>query len=485
MKPAGMLGDAGGAKGWTALLVVLVAIIFAIRMAGPNDLEADAQDRNVGYVMDVVWQGHWLVQTDIRDRIMSKPPLHTWIASSMASIGGINRVTLSLPSALAVLGMALTVFYVGRQRFGQLAGGMAGLAVVLAPIMSRHIALVRTDALFALTITLAAFAAHRAWERGGGWIPFWLAAAAATLVKGPLGLILAAAGLLAWFWEHRSNPAAPPPRGKQATGIALFLVLTLGWLLLGAAAEGYKLIDKLIFGELLAQSTGLRKDITPGENFYKPSFFFALRFLPFSLFAGYGLWRVVRHPAVAETDRRFERFLFCWVAIGLLIFSLAAHFRADLLLPLWPPAALLAGREMARFGERFGTRRLAAGTVLLAAAMVGAMVWNYLIKDARFSKEVRYTQHAEAAAHALAQSGLDVRRIQHLDTPVTLQLGLGTFNVWIEEEEALRLARRSEPVLLAIEAPNNFKKLFAPDGPVLHKVFEAPGLTVYSNSTTP
>jgi len=56
-----------------------------------------------------------------------------------------------------------------------LAGGLAGLAVVLAPMMSKQVALVRTDALFALAVALGALAAHRAWERGGGWLPFWLA----------------------------------------------------------------------------------------------------------------------------------------------------------------------------------------------------------------------------------------------------------------------------------------------------------------------
>ncbi|PKO71058.1 MAG: hypothetical protein CVU20_08585, partial [Betaproteobacteria bacterium HGW-Betaproteobacteria-14] len=134
---------------WCALFTVLVLAFYALRLAGPSNLEADAQDRNVGYVMDTVWQGHWLVQQDIRGRIMSKPPLHTWITAAFAELGGINRLTLTLTSMLAVLAMAFLVFLVGRQHFGVMAGGLAGLAVVLAPMMSKHVALVRTDALFA------------------------------------------------------------------------------------------------------------------------------------------------------------------------------------------------------------------------------------------------------------------------------------------------------------------------------------------------
>lgn len=478
--------NAPASRYWIALCILLVGTIFAIRLAGPLDYEADAQDRNVGYVMDAVWQGHWLVQNDIRDRIMSKPPLHTWLASAFASVGGINRFTLSLPSALAVLGMTLAVFFVGRRRFGPLAGGLAALAVVLAPMMARHVVLIRTDALFAFSIALAAFAAFRAWERGAGWLLFWLAAAVATLTKGPLGLLLAATGLLAWFWERRTDPALPPLRGRHGPGIALFLALTLGWLLLAYFSYGPKLIDKLIFGELVTQATGLNKDSTPGQNLYKPFLFLTLRFLPFSLFAWFGLWRVYRHPAADPAERRFERFLFCWIAAGLLIFALAAHFRADLLLPLWPAAALLAGRELARLGDRLGRRRFAVLTTVVAVLIVGGIAWNTLgARKGHASKEERYTQQAVKNARALSKSGLDVTRLSHLDTPVTLQLHLHTVNAWIDEDEALTRLRSGEPVLLAVETPKDFPRLFGPDGPALQKVFEAPGLAVYAKAAQP
>ena len=473
---------------WIGLCGLLVVLIYAIRLAGPLDYEADAQDRNVGYVMDTVWQGHWLVQTDIRERVMSKPPLHTWLAAAGASIGGINRFTLSLPSALAVLGTTLLVFAVGRRRFGLLASGLAALAVILAPMMSRHIVLVRSDALFSFTIALAAFAAWRAWERKGegSWLPFWLAATLATLTKGPLGILIAASGLLAWFWERRDTPKLPPPRGRHWPGIALLLGLTLGWLLLAYLSYGPKLIDRMIFGELLGHATGMNKGATPGENLYKPVLFFTLRFLPFSLFTWYGFWRILRHPAADATERCFERFLFCWIATGLLLFGFAAHFRADLLLPLWPPAALLAGRELARLGERIGLRRFAVLVTTVAILIVGGITWNTLgSRQGHASKEERYTLQAVQNAHALAASGLNVTQIQHLDTPTTLQLNLRTFNTWIDEKEAMVLLQSGAPVLLAVEDPKDYPRLFGTDGPALHKVFEAPGLTVYSNSVKP
>ncbi|MEZ5616617.1 MAG: glycosyltransferase family 39 protein [Rhodocyclaceae bacterium] len=459
---------------WAAALALLVLAFYAIRLSGPSNLEADAQDRNVGYVMDAVWQGSWLVQQDIRGRIMSKPPLHTWAAAAFAEIGGINRLTLSLPSMLAVLALAWLVFEVGRRRFGLPAGGLAGLAVVLAPMMAKHVALVRTDALFALLVAAGAFAAQRAWERGGGWTPFWFWTALATLVKGPLGPVLAAMGMLAWFWERRRDPATPPPAGSHWAGIAVLLLLTLGWLVPALVSAGQPLVDKLFFQELVGQAAGVGKEGYPGRNLPRPTLYFILRFLPFSLFVLYALWRIVRHPAAAAVTRRFERFLFCWIVGGIVLFSLASHHRGDLLLPLWPAAALLAGRELARLGDRIGGRRLAAVLAALTFFFLGGAWWNYHLRAGQKSEEVRYTLAAEQAAAALAASGLEAKRIRHLDTPVTLQLGLGTFHVWIGEQEALRLAGGAEPVLLAVEAPEDFPRLFGAGGPPLREVFRWP-----------
>lgn len=455
------------------LLAALILVVYVIRLTGAIDLEADAQQRNLAYVMDAAWRGNWLVQTEVRGWLMSKPPLHTWLAASFGTLGGINRLTLTLPSALAVFGMAWLAYRAGRRYFGATAGIYAGLACALAPALARHVALVRTDAVFAFAIMLAALAAHHAWERGRGWVCFWLAAAAATLTKGPLGLILAAVGLLAYFWERRDDPTCAPPYGFEWRGLGLFFALTLGWLGAAILFYGPPLIDKLFFEELFGQVTGMRKDITPGENLAKPSFFFILRFLPFSLFACYGLWRVARQPAVDRNVRRFERFLFLWIVVGLLLFSFGAHFRADLLLPLWPAAAMLAGREMAHLGRRYGQRKIAVSMALLAVLLVGLVYWSYHPKAMR-SKEIQYSVAADQAGRALAERDIDANAILHLDTPPLVMMHLGVYRPWVAEAEILTRVRNNTPVCIAVTDPARFPKLFEPQTPSLHRLFRWP-----------
>lgn len=423
------------AQFWILLICLLCAALFAIRITGPTDLEGYAQMLNVGYVMDMMWQGNWLVQHNIENGIMSKPPLHTWLIAPFAAALGINHLSLSLPSLFSVLGLSLLLFHVGRQRFGIVAGGFAALAMVLAsPMMDKQITLVRTDPLFALTIAAAAFAAFDAWEKGknGRWTLFWLAGALATLTKGPLGLLLAAGGLLCYFWEKRTDPGTQAPRGSHLAGIALFLIIVLGWFLLAYQQAGSELTDKQFGEELVGQAVGAHKPPYSLRNALTPTGFLLMRFLPFSPFLFYALWRVFRSPAENPGERRFERFLTCWLLLGVLLFSVIKHQRPDHLLPLWPAAALLVGRELARLGSRFGlgNRRLmqiTAGTCIVLLSLTFLRSHQYIATE---GKTTRYSVEVEKAAAALAKTDINPARLMHFDTPVTLQMYLKTFRPW-------------------------------------------------------
>ncbi|MDX5363863.1 MAG: glycosyltransferase family 39 protein [Pseudazoarcus pumilus] len=468
--------------GWGVLLCGLVLVVFLIRITGPSDLEGYAQHRNVGYVMDLMWgSGSWLTQHDIQGRILSKPPLHTWTIVPFASMFGVDRLAMSLPSLLAMLALVLLVFEAGRRRFGLLAGGLAGLAMIMAPLVSKHITLVRSDALFTLLITIAALAAWRVWEqRDGswrGWSLFWLAGALATLTKGPLALVLAAAGLLAVFWERRADPATPRPRGSHVPGLLAFFGITLGWFLAAWLEQGQDLIDKMFLQELVGHATGTARPSSsdPGENLVKPTLYLLARFLPFSLFFFYALWRVFRRPAEDVVERRFERFLTCWVLTGLLIFSLAAHHRPDLLLPLWPACALLAGREMARLAGRMGLQRFSVAAAAVLLLLLGGLFAQYHVTWGGRAENTDVSETIREAAAAFGASGLDAHALEHYGTPVTFQMYLGTVRQWRSPREIEQLLERADgAVLVALGYKSRQDPALEAPGRVVEEVFQWP-----------
>ncbi len=365
-----------------ALVLFVGLTLFGLRLASPSDLPDNDQERPASYVLDVVRNGHWIVQRDAVGEIASKPPLYTWLAAlaTLAAGGGISRGTLYLPCGLAVLGTALLIWGGARTRFGTWAATLGGLSFYLCQYGFKHVVLARSDAVFAFFVTAAALAGYRAWSVGRGWGWFWVLAAVATLTKGPLGLALAGGGLFAAGWEWRTGRPAGV-RGVHWAGPLLWLAVAGGWFALAYAAVGDELIHKQIGRELIGHVTGSEAGgLKPFSQPFHAGLYFLSRYLPWSVFACLGLWRVWRHPAASDGERRFERFLFCWFAVGLVLFSIAPQKRADLLLPLIPAGAMLAGRELAgrlaRVPPRRQWRAAIAGSLAILSAMFGYAHWE-------------------------------------------------------------------------------------------------------------
>lgn len=470
---------------WITLIGAVCTLIYLIRLFGPTDLESYAQDRSIGYTLDLMIQGHWRVQHDLKGAIMSAPPLHTWLLALSSTLLGLGRTALTLPSFLAVLALSLLVFEVARRRFGELAAGFAALAIALSPTMAMQIALVRNDPLFALTVAAAAFSAFFAWEQGKAgsrsWLLFWIVAALATLSQGLAGIVLAAVGLPSLFWAKDNVPHQPAPRGRQVLGPILFLLLTAGWLVLAWLNTEDKSLLRLIIGELVYPPSGTPQTGKQAADLLKPMFFLLMRYLPFSIPLFFGLWRVFRQPATDPGERRFERFLACWILLGLLLLALARYQHPEQLLPLWPACAVLAGREMARFAERIGVTRFAGMGTVIACMLIGS-TYNAVHaprgpreNSSAYGQELKLAQDIEHAAEAFKASDIDARTLSHLDTPASLQMHLGTYRPCINAAQLeQRLAETDAPVNLALGATDIEELGLAARYPKTERLFRYP-----------
>jgi len=438
----------------TALALILFAIIalFAIRATAPHNFLDKDQERPASYILDILVNGHWACQTDWMSDITSKPPTLTWIAALLAmATGGLTPITLFLPSALAFTLLALLVWQHGKRFMGPHAGLFAALIMILSPLSIRLFILLRTDAVFALMVGLTAFAAFRAWNKGGSWLPFWLAAAAATLTKGPFGLILGAGGLLAVFWEKKSGDDIRPLRGKGTlTGIILFLLIVFGWFWLAYLQFGDALIDKIIRRELIDHAVHVSESDPLYERIFKPAIYFIHRILPWSIIAFIGFWKTIRYPSKNPETRRFERFLICWFFVGFGILSVAQHQRADLLAPLLAPAFLLAGRQIAQWTARIPARKLLISTTAVILILLGgAFSYYYLyqprkipVKDTRrlldFSREIANNPDA------------DYKSFHYVDVYYTFQLYLGTMHTNLTMDAAAELLSETNPAVVLV-----------------------------------
>ena len=468
------------------LLILLVLGLFAVRLMAPSDLMDKDQERPASYVLDVLKNGHWLCQTDWMGSITSKPPLYTWLSALFAlPFARFNRFSLYLPSVLSVLLLALVIRASGGKRFGPLAGFLGALIFVLSPISARLTVMARTDSLFTLMIALTALAAFRSWEKGGGWIWFWLAAAAASLTKGPLGVLIGAMGLLAVFWEKRRGTPLPL-RGSQGAGVLVFFLLTLGWFGLACLDMGRPVFDKMILSELVYHGVRGGHDRSLEFNYFNSTVYFLHRFGPWSVVACTGLWRVFRHPAADVSERRFERFLTCWLLGSLTIFSLAPHQRGDLVYPVIPPAALLAGREMERWFAKFSLKALFAAA--LAVSVLIFFVFAYYYLAVRTSEDlVIKTEGMRTLAGEIQKKTDKNIPLVYVDAPYSLQFFLNTMKRIVMPEEAVNQLAGTNAIYVAVcNTTNVTSKLNSP----VHTVARWPEtgeafVTVLGNSLTP
>ncbi len=375
----------------TAVVALVAVSLWVVRLTGAPDLADNDQLKPAAYALDVVNHGAWAVQRDFFGAVASKPPFTVWIAAGAAILlGEVNRVALTLPGAIGVVGLAGLATYVAARRLSAWAGVFAGLGVLASVTGEKLIALVRTDGFFALAVALTAYAAFVAWERKRArwWVAAWLLAATATLTKGPLAVVLVGFGLVAVLWERRSaagrggdepTPAGVGSGARRAAignvlGAAAFLLIVGGWVALAYRAEGQAFVDKMIGDELVGHATASGKGDPPLANFFKSPAYFVAYYTPLSVFAFLGVVRTIRRPAGERATRRLERFMACMLVLGLLLFSAAPHQRPDLLAPLWLAMAVLGGREVALlFGELKPQtlRGIAAG---VAAALLTASV---------------------------------------------------------------------------------------------------------------
>jgi 4-amino-4-deoxy-L-arabinose transferase-like glycosyltransferase len=485
-----MIEDRQTAKTWKWVGLILVAVwlgLGLIRLTALSDLLDNSQDRQAGYVQDLLFNGNFACQVDQDGLLCAKPPLFTWLAGLFSlPFGRTTELGLQLTGSLAVLATMLMLWLVGRRWLGNWAAFFAALCLPFSLFGIRMVLLARTDSLYMLLVAGAGIAAFAAWMRRGRWfwIWFWLLAAAATLTKGPQGLIpaIVALAMCAW-WEHRETERRPFLFGwAWWTGLGLFLLLCLGWFAWAWSQFGAEVIHKMLGKELVGHAINSKGRGDPlWQTFYKPLQWLLQKYSPGFILAGLAVWQVWKRPAADPETRRFLRFCALYLLAGLLMFSLASHKRADLLSILLPPAAWLAGHELAGLKARWNwppQRVLAVLAAVWLAVLAGTWMDCHSPHHAKEKVIVQTRALQEMASKFEAQFGRDAEilyakgwgkdgeEIARTESPQAFQFYLGTMRRTTPVEQIVARFAGPHPVMVAVGNLAAFKaelaKLNAP-----------------------
>jgi 4-amino-4-deoxy-L-arabinose transferase-like glycosyltransferase len=385
------------------ILLAVGSALFLLNLGGASLWDLD-EGRNSTCSREMWESGDWVRPTFNSELRPDKPALLYWLQATCYELFGLNEFSARLPSALAALMTLLVCYELARRLFGSTTGLWSGLVLASTPMFCAAARFANPDALLNCFTALTLFIFWLGYRRPG-W--FWfggtgISTGLAVLAKGPVGLLLPAAVIgLFLLWNRRLHLLFSR---RLVLGVLTFCLVALPWYVwVGVETKAHFLRDFLL-------GHNLDRYLNPMESHRGPIYYYlvvlVVGFAPWSAFLALSLWyagwSMVRRPwswartmwsrfadrpegTAAESPATNQglptanadayRFLFVWIVVYLLFFSVAATKLPNYVLPLYLPTAVLLGRLLDRWGRgaiQPGRLWVALTLACLALAGVGA-----------------------------------------------------------------------------------------------------------------
>jgi 4-amino-4-deoxy-L-arabinose transferase-like glycosyltransferase len=352
-----------------ALLLTAGTLLFLVNLGGPALWDID-EGRNATAALEMREAGDWIKPTFNGQLRSHKPVLLYWLQMAAYDLFGVNEFAVRLPSALAALVTILFVYELGRALFNPGTGLLAGLVLASSILFCAAAHFANPDALLLAFITGTLFCfwrGHAGAQSGdraatGWWIAAGIPAGLAVLAKGPMGALLPAAVIgaylvIAGHWRLLFRPV-------WLGTVLVCLLVALPWYVWVTVETKRAFLDEFLL------THHLERALNPMEDHSGPPWYYLAIVLaglvPWSAFLAattwYGAWSAVRRPWSAfrgmwslacDAERSdavdAHRFLWCWIGLYLLAFTIAATKLPNYILPIFPAWAML----IARFLERW------------------------------------------------------------------------------------------------------------------------------------
>lgn len=323
-----------------SLLVLYLAFFF--RLGALPFVGAD-EPRYARIGEEMAQGADWVTPT-LRGRPwLEKPPLLYWLDAASFLVLGSSEGAARLP--IAVLGAltAVLIAWLGYRIADTRTGLFSGLILATSPLFVGLARSATTDIPLTAGLTAALVFAHRALtDRRLAWpILSGISLAAAALAKGPVAPVLFA-GIVVLFALLRRRRSWSGP--QIVVALVSFGTAAVPWYWLIWQRQGYDFVLTFWLNHHIARFISDLHHHSRPVWYYLP--ILAAGFFPWILFAVPSGRRKVEAGERQDPDRLF---LWLWVGVPLLFFSLSSSKLAAYILPIFPPLAVLAARQWDRF----------------------------------------------------------------------------------------------------------------------------------------
>jgi len=348
--------DRTGCKKWILWIVpflLYVGLIYHMPLMEPDEgrysLIPSTMNRTGDYVTPHLKEVVYI----------EKPPLAYWATAAAFKIFGENAFSSRLFSALCAWGSILLCWRIGRYFHDEKTGLYAAAVLTMCLF---HLAIGRINILdmpLALFVCLAVWSGFRYFadeerDRKQIWL-FYLFCGLAFLTKGLIGIVFPGAILVIWLLVSRRW--RDPFRLVSPVGIAIFLAVTLPWLVLIQKANPDFFWFFFIQEHFLRYTTTIHHRNETVFYFIPVLLAGVIPWLGYFAQAGRGIrgqWR-------ALFDGTEMRLLFTWIAFIFLFFSVSSSKLIPYIAPLFVPVAVLIGHVFRVYEERVASAEGQAG----------------------------------------------------------------------------------------------------------------------------
>jgi len=299
------------------------------------------EGRYVGVALEMLHAHEWGTPLLNGMPYFHKPPLFYWLTAACLAIFGENEFAARLTPALAGLLMVGGLFAFLRRFVLPSRALVAGIILAATPLTFGAAHYANLDLLVAAMISTTilcgatAVLLQQQGESATRWIlAMYLFAGLGFLAKGLIGFVLPGGVLLAWLLAERRYSAIPML--LRISGILLFLVVVLPWLLLMQSRYPGFFHYYLVYQQFERFSQG-------GFNNTMPVWFYVAVLLATMLpWCGRGLSAIfTRNYWVQERDTSVRRLMWIWLLLILVFFSIPQSKLVGYILPVLPPLAFI------------------------------------------------------------------------------------------------------------------------------------------------
>ena len=213
-----------------AVVVVIWAVIY-LPALGSIAIKGE-EGRRILPAIRMLDTGDYIVPQVGSSTYFRKPPLINWlVAGSFKAFGVRNEWTARLPSAIAVLAVAMAFVTVARASLGSMGSMIAALIWMTNIGMIEKGRLIEIEALYVSLCGLAIIFWLSFWEQKKSpwlvWIPSSVFLGLGLLAKGPIHLIFFYGIVLAVLWQGKDWRLLVHP--AHFVGVALILAIPAAW----------------------------------------------------------------------------------------------------------------------------------------------------------------------------------------------------------------------------------------------------------------